>query len=457
MNYYENTLIKNKFLPSSWQSQESLDELDDFLQQNWEQRFVFYEDSEVTSKQQFLIFTGHKALKTHHYVGTISYKGEQLNIFPKMFRIDADDMDTDDLSLDHLMYNLVNWLEYCNKIDYPFLHISSELKDSKNLRELFITLYVAYVKSALERGRFYQYIEREEECRSIKGRFHLNDYITKKIPTKQFDKFLCSYSHFEFNNKVNQIIKYTCKLLLNIASKKNQKIIRNILMKLDGVTDTNCVPSDCDNIRLSKMHKPYQIILSMSKMFLLNKLSDFSTQSHESFCFLFPTELLFEGFIGGFIKETIENKGGRVHLQQSDLSLIDEIKYGDIDLGKGFTMRHDILVENREKVFILDTKYKAISRFEGDREHVRKTVTQESYQTDIYQVCEYARKRGIKDVYLLYPMYRYEEKEPQNPIGVSKDPNGVINVHFVRLPFIFEENSTRTKEQLTIVIRNLLQ
>ena len=74
-------------------------------------------------------------------------------------------------------------------------------------------------------------------------------------------------------------------------------------------------------------------------------------------------------------------------------------------------------------------------------------------QGDLYQVLEYARKRDIQDVYLLYPMYRYEEKEEEFPVAVSESPSGDINVHFIRMPFIFEENEDRTRQQLTDVIK----
>ena len=35
LNCYENKIIKNPALPAEWKSQESLDELLDFLQSNW--------------------------------------------------------------------------------------------------------------------------------------------------------------------------------------------------------------------------------------------------------------------------------------------------------------------------------------------------------------------------------------------------------------------------------------
>lgn len=456
LHRYEESPIPNPKLPTGWQSQSALLELEEFLQRNWEQRAVFYEDGEINSKQQFLGFLGQGGIRTKNYIGTIVFNGEQLNIYPKMFKMDKYDSDTDGLSQKHLMNNLVKWLEYCNRTAYPFINISTDLNDAEDLKELFITLYIGYVRAALERGLYYQYIEETEDISSIKGKFDVKDYFTRKIPNGQADKFSCNYSTFEFDNLVNRVIKYTCKQIFNMTSGKNQKAIRNILIKLNDVSDVTCQPGDCDRVRMSKMHSQYRVILSMSKMFLLNKTSGYSMDKSESFCFLFPTELLFEGFVGGYMQEVVRQYGGRVKLQQSEMHLIEDIEYAGQSLGAAFTMRHDILVEVNGKTFILDTKYKQVSRFEGDTDEIKRVVSEEPKQTDIYQVCEYARKRDITDVYLLYPMYRYEENEPHFPVGKSQGTSGNINIHFVRLPFVFEDDESKVKAQLSSVIEKIL-
>ena len=456
INEYEENTIDNRDLPESWQSQSSLDELEEFVQQNWEQRSVFYEDKKIESRQQFIKFLTHGNIKTQNYIGTIVFKGEQLNIFPKVFGKYRGYRHTDELSQNHLMRNLIHWLEYCSRISYPFINISTELSDEHNLKELFITLYVGYVRSTLERGLYYQYIEETQDVSCIKGKFDIKDYFINKIPNGQADKYKCTFSTFEFDNTINRVIKYTCKTILNSTiSKKNQSSIRRILARLNDVSDVYCKPSDCDNIRLSRTKSQYKIIMSMSKMFLLNKSSNYKMDTNESFCFLFPTELLFEGFIGGFMQELIEDNGGKVHLQKSELHLIDDIRLGDLSLGAAFTLKHDILVECNNSIFILDAKYKQVDRFADDPDGVRKLINDEVNQHDVYQVCEYARKRGANDVYLLYPMYRFEENEPENPWGPSTGSEKTINVHFVRLPFIFEDNEEHTKEQLAAVIRSL--
>lgn len=459
LNYYENKIIKNALLPAEWKSQESLDELLNFLQSNWEQRAIFYDDGKVNSKQQFLDFIGQKNIRTKDYVGTIVYKGHQLNIFPKVFKEFKDDDDRKSLDLQHLMHNLVKWIEYTAKIDYPYISIAADMENTDDLQELFVSLYVRYVKAALDRGLFFRYEEKTENLPTIRGRLDIMDYITKKYPTGQFGKFLCSYSTFEFDNLLNRVIKCTLKFVWNIATPSNQKIIRNLLNKLGEVSDQNCTPRDCDTIQLSKMQSKYKIILSMSKMFLLNKTTNYNLDTHDSFCFMFPTDLLFEGFIGGFI-QSIFNKDAKVTLQASEVSLVDSIRLGDREFAQAFVMRHDILIEHKEKgMFILDTKYKEVSRFEGNTDF-RYDLINDINSGDLYQVLTYAVSRGLDKVYLLYPQFRFEEKEP-NPAILKKSvevegQKSNIDIYAVRIPFVFEDDDEKTSRCLKEAILSLI-
>jgi len=458
LNYFEETHIRNNNLPVEWQSQSALDEFAQFLQVNWEQRSVFYDDNTVRSRQQFISFTGQRGIRTGHYIGTVVFKGQQLNIFPKMFRTEKEDHDTQDLELSHMMKNLVKWIEYCTRFEYPYINIKSDLDESNDLRELFVSLYVRYLQAATDYGLFYQYEDKTEDSPVVKGKIDVKDYLINKIASGNSNKFLCTYSSFELNNKLNRIIKYTCKLLMNEVRGANQRILRKILIKLNEVSDEKCTPYDCDTVKLSRMHSEYRMILSMSKMFLLNQTSTYELNTNESFCFLFPTDYLFEGFIGGFMQSMLQGKA-KVRLQASEISLVDRIIIEGQSYGRAFTMRHDILIEHREKgLFILDTKYKSISRIKGNPD-ARHNVYQEAHQPDLYQMFSYAIKRDVKDIYLLYPMFRFEDEEDTIPqLEISHPVNDVthtITVHVVRLPFIFEDDTDLTASRLKSVINSI--
>lgn len=466
INQFEEKDIKKSKLPIEWQSETAQIELEEFLQENWDQRKSLYDDGENYKKQQFLGFKAHGMIRTNEYVGTIVFKGQQLNIFPKMFRETEGDDDTDDLDLGHLMRNLIQWLEYCSKFEFPYINIKSELKGVDNLKELFVTVFVKNLTQCFERSGYFQYEEKTEDLASIKGRFDIKDYYTRKYANGVLDKFQCTYSSFEFDNLLNRIIKYTCKKIIVDTRPSNQKAIKAILTKLSDVEDVRCTPKDCDKVKLGKMHANYRIILSMCKMFLLNSTSTYTVDNDESFCFLFPTDVLFEGFIGGFIQEVIGNKG-KVRIQASEVPLVDQVIFQGKSYGKAFTMRHDILCEIPDKgVFILDTKYKQIQRFEEaqeDEDQFRLGLIKGVEQKDIYQVYSYAVKRGVDKAYLLYPLYRKEENEPdmvtlQDVIktdGDSLESLKPISVYLVRLPFVFEDDIDKVKNNLKQVIEGI--
>jgi 5-methylcytosine-specific restriction endonuclease McrBC regulatory subunit McrC len=96
-----------------------------------------------------------------------------------------------------------------------------------------------------------------------------------------------------------------------------------------------------------------------------------------------------------------------------------------------------------------------ISRFENN-EDLRQSINTEISQNDFYQMISYAVKRGISDVYLLYPLYRFEENEPEYPVALSNlASSNPIRVHLVRLPFVFEEDIDNTKDMLTVAINKI--
>ncbi len=456
INGFEFSKIKMEKLPKSWQEEGALKELESFLQENWQQRSIFYTDRQITSRQQFIDFDKKDAIKLQNYIGTIIFKGEQLNIFPKIFKEDEDDFDTDDLKIEDLINNLVYWLGYCDKLNFPFVSMKGELSEAENLMELFITIYVHYVKAAISRLRYHQYEDVVETGSFVKGRIDFKDYALRKYPRRQLDKLSYTYSSFIFDNALNRIIKCTCLFLLNITNQTaNKEIIRNILMILGDVANVNCKPYDCDKIHLSMLHGNYRIILSMSKMFLLNKISSNQIGMTETFCFLFPAEILFEGFIGGFIKEMLAGKA-EVKTQTSDQYLAELVVDGEI-LGNAFLLKEDILVKFEDAVVVIDTKYKEIERFHKVRENRKLKIS----DSDMKQMAVYAAKRGAKKLYLIYPLHKNEEIETMEvryDIHLDEsDTSKCIPLEILKVPFAYRKSENESKEMLQKIFAKIYE
>lgn len=455
MNSFEHHKIRTNRLPQSWQEDGALDELEHFLQENWQQRSIFYEDGHVTSRQQFIDFDRRDGIKLQNYIGTIAFRGEQLNIFPKVFQYDEDDYDTSSLSLEELLQNLVLWLSYCDRMNFPFVSMKGELSSAENLLELLITLYVNYVKNTMDRHRFYRYEEVTEEGSYVKGKLNVKNYGIRKFPMGQNHRMEYTYSSFVYDNEVNRIIKSTCLLLLTMTKQRgNQNILRRLLMNLGEVTRVHVHPYDCDRLPLSALHQDYRIILSMSKMFLLNQSSTYQMGPSDSFCFLFPAELLFEGFIGGYLKELFHNRG-KITTQASGQYLADLVVDGEI-LGSAFSLREDIVIETGEETIILDTKYKRIDSFDKVKETKKLGVS----DNDMKQMAVYAAKRGAKRLYLIYPLGSEEDLETieiRYDIRLDHGESKRIPLEILKVPFIFGKNVEEDKKRLESVLRKILQ
>lgn len=451
MNGFEFSRIKKSALPAKWQEDGALDDMQQFLQKNWQQRSVFYSDGFVTSKQQFIDFDRRDAIKLQNYVGTIVFRGEQLNIFPKVFKEDEDDRDATQLSTDELIRNLLFWLGYCDKLNFPFIQFKSDITESTTLLELFITVYVHYVKAAINRQRFYRYEDVSETGSFAKGKIDLKDYTARKMPGGNMGQLTYTYSSFLFDNLLNRIIKCTCRELLSLTDQlANKRIIQRIIMQLAEVTDQQCIPSDCDRVHLSALQGRYQIILSMSKMFLMNRSANMAIGQKDNFCFLFPAEILFEGFIGGFIKEMLSGKA-KISTQASDQYLAELVVDGEI-VGNAFQLREDILVEFDDRIIVLDTKYKEIDRFS----HVKENKKLKISDSDMKQMAVYAAKRGAKKLYLLYPLHVDEDPETIEVlfnIKFSEEQQTVsVPLEVLKVPFAFREDEQATKALLRSIL-----
>lgn len=453
VNSFEHHKIKTTDLPTAWKADGALMRLESFLQANWEQRAVFYDDGSVTSKQQYIDFNVKDGIKLQNYIGTIAFEGEQFNIFPKVFRYDEDDFNTADWHIDDMVKNLVVWLGYCDKLNFPFVTMKSELIGTNNLLELFVAIYVRYLKNILDREIFHRYEDIRETGSIIKGKIDIYDYMTKKACHGNLHQMDCTYSSFLLDNLLNRIIKCTCRQIMSLTTQAtNKETLHKILIKLNDVSDVVCTPYDCDYVHLNALNRSYNIILSMSKMFLLNKVNSYNTGITQTFCFLFPVELLFEGFVGGFLQEMFKDRA-KVTFQSSSHYLaelvVDNAFYGNV-----FLLKPDIVLETADSIFILDTKYKEIDRFEKIKENKKLDIS----DNDIKQMAVYGARRGAKKMYLIYPLHRSEDLETisiRYDIKLDDQLAGkgkFISLEVLKIPFIFDDDIEKTKS----IIRNIL-
>lgn len=454
---FEYTIIEDKELPTSWRGSKNISALERFLQANWEQRSILYNDGDKNTKQQFLDLDHRDRIKTRNYIGTIIFNNEKLDIYPKIYEDCGKELSTKDLITD-----ITTWLSYCDKEKFPFIKTPSSFNKEENTFELFAFIYLQYVEEAIRKQLFFSYQEIRETGSNIKGKIDFVDYATKKFAYGKKHMMDYVYSSFDFDNDVNRIIKATCKMINRITNnKKNKEIIRRIMPKYEEVSDVICSPNDCDKAIIVEQKSIYKTIMQMSKMFLMNNTSSGLQGKIDSFCFLFPTELLFEGFIGGYIEEQYNNKlqNGKtlgVRLQHSKEYLAKAYK-NNVDIGDAFKLKEDIVIDDDEDFrMILDTKYKIIESF-LEKPSSKKYGVEDD---DMKQMVTYAIADEATHLCLIYPLKR---NKPLDKDEIYYKIETIINnesheiiVYILRVPFSMCDDENNGLNNLRDSLNNVV-
>lgn len=335
-----------------------------------EQFVLAHEESsnylKLSSKKKF-----GKILQAQNYVGVIQTQdGTTIEILPKIESATTEDSKT----------ILLKMLKTLKKS--PFKHFNTaNFKAAKlPLLEIFISMFLEELAILIRKGIRSSYIQKEENLHFLKGKLKLSKQL--KHNTVHKDRFFVEYEEFSNNRVENQLIKTTLEYLYKKSRlSKNQQKIREYLFVFDEVSSTHTPKEDFKKVQLSRETKAYESVLLYAKTFLLENSFSPYKGSDVAFALLFDMNLLFESYVGAYLKK-----------KYKDIRLQDKGKYL-VDSHKKFALRPDIvLYKDTKNEIIADTKYKNI------------TSQKDISQADMYQLYAYGTKyKHTSELYLIYP------------------------------------------------------
>ena len=404
----------------------SFDGLEGFLDEIWnsrEKNTLYSENgNDKIESQRFLQFI-HKTneLKSNKYVGVIHYKGEKINLLPKIFY--DGDKEYSENEINQIQNHILWWLSYCRKIKFP--NYQASLGSAKSdFFEVLIYLFSKYTRELLSSSIYQQYEEVNRELSFIKGRLNTNEYINQNLSTGKWHKLNCTYDAFVFDNEFNRIIKYVTTLLFNVTGNQdNKKNLREILFILDEVSEERATAEQCARISFNPMFGEFETVRDYCQLFLTNCVSFDYKNDLKLFAFLLPMEYVFEDFIFGFIDKELEEVTAKS--QRSDTYL---------DEGKTFNLKPDLWLKTEEKSLIADTKYKIVY---SDEKDPKKGIS----QNDLYQMLAYAVRFEVDEIILFYPntLKQAQEDNTELTIKDALAQDKEISVKAFQLPIINRE------------------
>ncbi|PFR04427.1 hypothetical protein COK31_11200 [Bacillus cereus] len=350
---------------------------------------VRYLENNMSSDVE-IIQNKYKKIRFINYVGILNIENVTIEIIPKISL--SDDKDTDKKIL-------LKMLSKCMDLE---LNLDEEINSkvqNYNLLELLANKYVDSLLQEMNKGLYFEYINKEENLNVIRGKLLLNKHVKYNYANKV--KAYNTYSEYSSDNILNQIFKLACIRILNKAY--NNKIInkaKKVIFDLSNVNVVNINSETLKRLKLNRQNKRFTTCFALAKFILLNVTNESSVGNSSGFTMLFEINTLYEKYIGYLMKEIWKGKGKKVLLQDNSKHLLLNTKTKQ----KNFNLKPDIVLnENNINQIIIDTKWKAV-------EYKSKL----SFKTnDIYQMYAYVSSyKEAKKAVLLYPCLIKEKEYP---------------------------------------------
>lgn len=301
-------------------------------------------------------------ITARHYVGTLVVDDLQILILPK-------------IKLENLFLLLEVGLPDRAWQKDPFGY-----GDHRDLLSAMVSFFARTVESALARGLFHSYQERNEDLKTIRGRIDFGRQLARAgLPLP----VACRYVEFTADVTENRYLKAAIRRSLRVAGAQiaDRRRLMNHLVAMEEVSDAPVRGDDLDRITITRLNKHYLPALRLARLLL-----DHLTLVHwwgatTASAFMVDMNDLFERFITERLRRALQ---GRL--------AVDSQKGTHLDEGRRVWMRPDLVFRrpgSGANVYVGDIKYKLTKEAQG-------------YNADYYQLLAYTTALDLPEGVLIY-------------------------------------------------------
>ncbi|MBU3917459.1 McrC family protein [bacterium] len=327
-----------------------------------------------------------------HYVGCLIKGNTCLQVLPKIYSNNIDVKDKNEIkeSLEFI-YRLLLWSDF---LKVKGLDESSIEENDDSLIEIIIRIFVNRFLSLHQKNVYREYISQDVDQLYVRGKILFVPSVLKQVQKPGYLRVQCD--EFSINNLINRIIKTTIQQLLFVTSNsENKKLLRLGLSYLDEVDLIHLHKEVFGTVVFNRMNEDYQPLIELSEMLFQNLSSGLNQGNRNTVAFIVPLNILFEKFFHSVL-QSIYPSPERVVYQSTKYLATNSSG------NKNFYIQPDFVIFDKSEIkHILDTKFK-----NPYIENNKLKIT----ATDLYQVCTYAMRYNCLSIYLVYPLFKGQDK-----------------------------------------------
>ena len=317
-----------------------------FKQEHFEQLAAF---SEKKSTKYFSLI--HNGVKFSHYVGALQVGDLTLEILPK-----ADNHSKPDKTLWQGV--LLDMLRECQLLKIESLTAANLRLRNNAFLNLYFELFVNEVEKLLQEGLIKAYKRTEGNLKVLKGRL----VVPKHLRQNQFHKeqFYTNHEQYDFNHLLNQIIFKALGILGKIVVEPKLAFrIQKLKAHFPKLDNIEILESDFQKVQFHRQTIRYQNAIEIARLLILHYSPDIRGGSNHLIAILFDMNLLFEEFVYRQLKKC-QNEDLLVKRQQQKT------------FWNRRQLRPDILLNQKGKTIIIDTKWKILKKVSPGMEDLRQ-------------------------------------------------------------------------------------
>ena len=255
-------------------------------------------------------------------------------------------------------------------------------EDYDNIHNLFAAILAKGIGKQLKQGLSKEYINRNEDLITLRGKIDISGTIKNKIMKKQ--SISCEYDELSENNLLNQILKSTSLILIqhaNVKTERKDELKRNMLF-FSNVDTLNLRSVKWNSIRFSRNNQTYRMLLSICQLIVEGLLLTTEKGEYKMASFLDDINMnkLYEKFVLEYYSKEFPHLNAKSSIIPWAL---------DDDLGTFLpNMITDITLSNKDKMLIIDTKY-----YSNTMQY--NFGTEKLHSSNLYQIFTYIKNAEL--------------------------------------------------------------
>lgn len=329
----------------------------------------FLKDAEDIEQEQMILQSENDSYRTGNVMGFLGCRDERL-IISSRFGSEENDF--------FFQYLLDRVLDIPNIVD-----LMTDADQNNQVLNYLLFLFPYYLKAAMRKGLFKQYIRRNYNDSNVKGRIDVARHIRKNIPF--VGNIAYSQREFSYDNSLTELVRHTVEFIKrkpfgNILLGKVKDEVQLVIAATPGYAPYDTQRIIAQNKNVAVRHAYYREYLSLQKlclMILQHQKHQIGSGTRRIYGILFDGAWLWEEYVNLLVKDRF------YHPMNRKKEGAQQLFRGGI--GKIYP---DFISRSSDPRIIADAKYKP-------NEHIGNR--------DYLQVLAYMFRFDAKKGFFLYP------------------------------------------------------